>query len=126
MLGSGQPSLLVLLVVPRPAADGLFPLLGQLRQDVDAGPYVAAPLGVMGGQGEHAGRPPLGGLHHGPVKVGHRIAHVRWVAAHLVEGAERVVPVERGVLHPFGHHRRAQLGEAHREARIRAHRDTRA
>ena len=98
-----------------PSARPRGPMLGQLRQQADPGPHVAAALGVVGRQGEHRLRPVPRRVRHRPVEVRHRAAELARVAADLVEAGQRLIPVERGVLRPLGHHRRADLGEPHGE-----------
>ena len=106
---------LVPLAAAGPGRDGAFPFPGQLRQQADPRPDVAAPLGVMGGEGQHGLRPPPCRVRHRPVEVIDRGAEPARIAAHLVQRDQRVVPVERGILPALGHDRRADLGEAHRE-----------
>ena len=45
----------------------------------------------------------------------HRRIHAQGIAAHLVEGDQRVVPVRRGVLQTLRHHRTGELLPAHDE-----------
>jgi hypothetical protein len=82
-VGPATPA--VAFVEGRPAPHGGSPFVGDLRQQVDAGPDVFAPLGVMGRGGQHGGRPAFGHLPVVAVELGRRDAEPARVAAHLVE-----------------------------------------
>ena len=105
---------------PQQAAPGLDlarPFLGQLGQHREPGPDILAMLGIMGRRAEHGVRPALRALGIGLVEGRQRQAEIVGAAAHLVEGGEAVVAVERGVLEALGHHRAAILLHPHGEAR---------
>ena len=96
-----------------PLGDLVRPVLRPFGEHGQPGADVLLPLGVVGRQRGHGGRPPPGETPGGGVELGRADAEDVRVAAHLVQRGQPRPAVEGGVLDPLGQHRARGLAEPH-------------
>jgi hypothetical protein len=98
-----------------PARQRLPPLAGHFGKYADAVADLFGALVVVRRGREHGVRPVLRAVGAERMKLLDVEAELVWLAAHLVERAERKVAIERSVFHALGRDRRAELLKAHGE-----------
>lgn len=76
---------------------------------------VLSALGVMRGGCAHAMRPQLAPNEVAAVERIHRHAEPLRATAHFVQGCQRIITIEGGILNALRHHGRGQLLEVHGE-----------
>ncbi|EMR00886.1 hypothetical protein ADICEAN_03986 [Cesiribacter andamanensis AMV16] len=112
VVGIGGAVLLQAPVALLPLLHQPDPLLGQIAQNVQAGPHILAPFGIMGRKGVKGQRPLLLALLHVLVKLpGRDIKHLGRIT-HLIVGHKAVVGIHQGIFYPLGHKRAGKLHAA--------------
>ena len=104
----------------RPAIQTRFPFPGNFGEHIDSRAHILAPFRIVRGAGIHPVRPAFTARTQKTpeIPLGSRRRHLR-ISAHLIQRQQRVVHVQRRILHAFCHDRTGELLPVHHKRQPR-------